>query len=61
MQSTNDTKPRAVSAPGTGEDDDNPHHHCGTISGEDLDHRAQAGGGDGVGHRGKEVGAFITP
>jgi hypothetical protein len=47
------------SAPWTGEDDDNAHHHCGTISGEDLDHRAQASSGDGVGHRGQEVVAPV--
>jgi hypothetical protein len=50
----------AFSATWAGQDDDNPHHHCGTISREDLDHRAQAGSGDGMGHGGTEVGASKT-
>jgi len=50
----------SVSTPWTWQDDDQPHHHCGTISGEDLDHRAQASSGDGVGHGGTEVGAPKT-
>lgn len=37
------------------EDDDNAHHHCGTISREDLDHRAQTSSGDSVAHRNKKV------
>jgi len=50
----------SILATGAGEDDDNAHHHCGTISGEDLDHRAQASSGDSVGHGGQEVGAPQT-
>ena len=49
------TKHGTVLATGTGEDDDNAHHHCGTISGEDLDHRAQESGGNSVAHRNKKV------
>jgi len=51
----------SVSTPWTWEDDDDPQHHCGTIRGEDLDHRAQEGGGDGVGRGGKEVAAPQAP
>jgi hypothetical protein len=51
----------SVSTPWTWQDDDHPHHHCGTISREDLDHRAQAGGGDSVGRGGEEVGSPKTP
>jgi hypothetical protein len=50
----------SVSTPWTWQDDDQPHHHCGTISREDLDHRAQASSGDGMGHGGTEVGASKT-
>lgn len=49
------TKHGTVLATGTREDDDNAYHHCGTISREDLDHRAQASSGDGVAHRNKKV------
>ena len=45
----------SISTPWTWEDDDDPHHHCGTIRGEDVNHRAQEGSGDGVGRGGKEV------
>ena len=51
----------SVSTPWTWEDDDDPQHHCGTIRGKDLDHRAQEGGGDGVGRGGKEVAAPQAP
>ena len=49
-----------VLATGAGQDDDNTHNHCGTISWEDANHRAQASGGDSVGHGGQEVGTFVT-
>lgn len=42
------------------QDSDNAHHHCGTISWEDINHRAQEGSGDGVGQRSKEVVPSIT-
>lgn len=48
----------SFSATWPGEDDDDPHHHCGTISREDLDHRTQASSRDSVGHGGKEMGTF---
>ena len=51
----------SFSASWTGEDDDYPHHHCGADARQDTDHRAQAGGGDGLGHGGQEVGTPITP
>lgn len=47
------------SATGTWEDDNNPDHHCGTISREDADHRAQASSGDSMGHGAQEVGTPI--
>jgi hypothetical protein len=50
----------SVSTPWTWEDDDQPHHHCGTIPRQDTDHRTQAGSGDGMGHGGTEVGAPKT-
>lgn len=46
-----------VLATGAGQNDDDTHHHCGTISGEDLDHRAQTSSRDSVGRGSKEVGA----
>ena len=49
------TKHGTVLATGSGEDDDYPHHHCGTISREDLDHRTEESSGDGVAHRNKKV------
>jgi len=50
----------SVSTPWTWQDDDQPHHHCGTIQRQDTDHRPQAGSGDGMGHGGTEVGAPKT-
>lgn len=44
-----------VLATGFRQDDDDPHHHCGTIRGEDINHSAQESSGDGVGRGGKEV------
>lgn len=49
------TQPGAVLTTRAGEDDDNAHHHCGTISREDLDHRAQASSGDSVGCGSKKM------
>lgn len=45
----------SVSAPWTWEDDDRPHHHCGTIQWEDLNNRPETSSGDGVAHRNKKV------
>lgn len=39
----------------TGEDNDHPHHHCGTIQWEDLNNRPETSSGDGVAHRNKKV------
>ena len=47
-----------VSAPRTGEDSDDAHHHCGADARKDADCGAETSGGDGVGHRGEEVGAL---
>lgn len=55
QQSEDDAKYGPLFATGTGEDDDDAHHHCGTISGEDIDHRAQESSGDSVGHGSQEV------
>jgi len=49
------TKFGALFTAGFGQNDNDSHHHCGTISGEDLDHRAQASGGDSVGRGGEKV------
>ena len=59
-QSENDAKRRALLATRLGEDRDDAHHHCGTISWEDANHRAQASSGDSVGCGDQEVGTFIT-
>jgi hypothetical protein len=48
----------SFSTPWTWEDNDDTHHHCGTISGEDADHRTKASGGDSVGRGDTEVGAL---
>ena len=45
---------------GIGEIGDSTHHHYGTVRGEDVNHRAQAGSGDGLGRRGKEVVALVA-
>jgi len=50
-----------VSTTGTGQNDDHPHHHCGADAGQDTDHCAKTGGGDGMGHRGQEMGTLSTP
>lgn len=55
------TQPWPIPTTGPGEDDDNAHHHCGTICREDLDHRTQTSSGDSVGQRSAEVGASQTP
>jgi hypothetical protein len=55
IQSAVSAEHGAVPATGTREDDDHPHHHCGTIPRQDTDHRPQESGGDSVGHGGKEV------
>jgi len=49
------TKHGTVLATGSWEDDDNPHHHCGTVHWEDVNHRAQESSGDSVAHRNKKV------
>lgn len=43
---------------GFGEIGDSTDDHSGTVRGEDVNHRAQAGSGDGLGRRGKEVVAL---
>ena len=50
----------SVSTPWTWEDDDDSQHHCGTIHWEDFNYRTKAGGGDGMGHGGQEVGTPKT-
>ena len=54
-----DSEPRTISPTGVGEDSDDAYHHCGTISGEDLDHRAQTSGGNSMGRRNWEMGALV--
>ena len=51
----------SVSTPWAWEDYDHTDHHSGTVRGEDLDHRAQASSGDGVGRGGTEVAAPQAP
>lgn len=50
-----------VLATGPRKNDDDTHHHCGTIHWEDVNHRAQTSSGDSVGHRSQEVATFVTP
>ena len=50
----------SVLTTGAWQNNDDAHHHCGTISWEDANHRAQASSGDSVGCGGQEVGSFIT-
>jgi hypothetical protein len=59
-ESSPDAKRRAVFAARLGEDRDDTHHHCGTIRGEDLDHRAQTSSGDSMGCGSEEVGTPQT-
>jgi hypothetical protein len=58
QQGEDDPQHGLVFATRTGEDDDNPHHHCGTISREDLDHRAQESSGNRVGYGVQKVGTL---
>lgn len=60
-KSQNSSPHGAAPSSGTGQDDDYPHHHCGTIRGEDVNHRPQASSGDSMGYRSQEVGTFVTP
>lgn len=46
---------------GSGEDGDDTHHYSGADAGQDADHRAQAGSGDGVGRGGEEVETSKAP
>ena len=48
------------SSAGFGQDGDDSYHHCGTISRQDADHRAQASSGDSLGRGGEEVGTSKT-
>ena len=48
----------SFSAPWTGEDDNDAHHHCGADARQDTDHCAQASSGDSVGAGNKEVVAL---
>ena len=54
-ESENDAKRRALLATRLGEDRDDAHHHCGTISWEDAHHRAQESSGNSLEPRGYEV------
>lgn len=49
-----------VLATGFRQDDNDSHHHCGTIHWEDVNHRPETSSGDSVGHGGQEVGTSIT-
>lgn len=49
------TKHGTVLATGSGEDDYYPHHHCGTVHREDLDHCTKESSGDSMAHRNKKV------
>ena len=60
IQGDADSQRRAVLAARLGEDRDNAHHHCGTIHREDVNHRAQTGSGDSLGHGSEKVGASKT-
>ncbi len=56
-----DTKYGALFTAGFGQNYNHPYDHSGTVQGQDPDHRAQEGGGDGVGHGSKEVGTPSAP
>lgn len=51
-------KHRVIPTPWTGEDNNDSHHHCGTVSREDADHSTQASGADRLGLGSKKVGTF---
>ena len=57
QQGQDDPQHGTLLATWTGQDDNHPDHHSGAIPGQDLDHCAQTGSGDSMGHRGKEVAA----
>jgi Recombination endonuclease VII len=59
-QSDLNTKHGASTLPGFGENDDHTDDYSRTVRGQDADHRAQEGSGDGMGCRGEEVGTFVT-
>jgi hypothetical protein len=60
IQGDADSKRRALLAARLGEDRDDANYHSGTISRQDVDHRAQASSGDSVGLGDKKVGTFVT-
>lgn len=51
----------SFSATGTGQDDNDSHHHCGADARKDADHRPQESSGDSVGCRSQEVGTSCLP
>jgi hypothetical protein len=59
-ESEHDAKHRTVSAAGLGENDNDSHHHCGTVQGQDSNHRTKACGGNCMGCGGKEVGTSLA-
>lgn len=54
-KSKNNAEHGLVSGPRFGEKCDSLDNHSGAVQGEDLDHSAQEGSGDGVAHRNKKV------
>jgi hypothetical protein len=60
LKSIDNPQSWTVSSTGTWEDHNDAHHHCGTISREDANHRPQTSGGDGMGRGGEEVGTSLA-
>lgn len=60
-QGKTDTELGFVPAAGLGQDDNNTNDHSGTVSGQDVNHRAQESSGDSLGHGGQEVGTPQAP
>jgi hypothetical protein len=55
-----DSKRWAVLTARIREDNNNPNHHSRTVQGQDADHRAQTGGGDGMGAGNQKVESSQT-
>ncbi len=51
----------SFSATGSGQDDDNPYHHCGADARQDFNHRPEESSGDSMGRGSQEVGTPQAP
>ena len=59
-KSKNNPQHGTIPTAGIGEDSDDTHHHSRTIHGQDTDHSAKEGSGDGMGCRGTKMATLVA-